>query len=374
MSLDRTIRRLPAVALVAGLLGACSHPLSPIRHDPGTPPHGTVQTVEVLPADTQAAVVLSGTPLRLTAVLRDVNGDTLRNRPVTWTSADPRRLTVDASGVVTARVAGAPVRVTATAEGVTGGATLNVVLYRNDFEQDPVGALTETQLHTTWNGAEADLFEGRAAIVDGAEALGAGHSLRINYPRGGVGIPGGGAVWLLPLGGSYREVYASYRFRFGPGFDFVLGGKLPGLAGGAGNTGGNRPNGRDGWSGRMMWEATGRLVQYVYHPDQEGPFGDSMPWRQEGRVVRAVPDRWYQVVHRVVMNTPGQKDGVFQAWLDGRLVLDRRDLRFRDVDSFGIDTFQFSTFFGGNEPKHASTRDERMYFDDFVVSTAPPAM
>ena len=50
--------------------------------------------------------------------------------------------------------------------------------------------------------------------------------------------------------------------------DFVKGGKLPGLFGGEGNTGGGIPTGMDGFSARMMWRGSGRVVQYVYYPDQ----------------------------------------------------------------------------------------------------------
>ena len=68
--------------------------------------------------------------------------------------------------------------------------------------------------------------------------------------------------------GGYDDLYCSYYVRFAPGFDYVKGGELPGLAGGAANTGGNKPTGRDGWSARMMWRTGGEVVQYVYHVDQ----------------------------------------------------------------------------------------------------------
>jgi hypothetical protein len=50
-------------------------------------------------------------------------------------------------------------------------------------------------------------------------------------------------------------------------------------------------------------------------------------------------------------------------------VLDKTDLRFREGNNFGIDTFMFSTFFGGNDPSWGPTKEEFTYFDDFIVST-----
>jgi len=69
------------------------------------------------------------------------------------------------------------------------------------------------------------------------------------------------------------------------------------------------------------------------------------------------------------MNTPREKDGIIQAWLNGIKVLDRENIRFRDVENLSIDTDYFSTFFGGGDTSWAATKDEFIYFDDFIIST-----
>ena len=191
-----------------------------------------------------------------------------------------------------------------------------------------------------------------------------GHALSVHYLQGKIGPQDGGAEWFMPLGKRADDLYIAYRLRFGVGFDFVKGGKLPGLGGGANNTGGHKPNGDDGWSARMMWRTGGHAVQYVYHPDQPGVYGEDFAWRIGGEPVVFVPGRWYHVEHRIVMNTPGQKDGVIQGWLDGQLALEKRGLRFRNTAAFAIDTLQFSTFFGGGDPSWAASRDEEIAFDD----------
>ncbi len=232
------------------------------------------------------------------------------------------------------------------------------------FDGHAAGVYTRAQLDSDWANPpwSVGVREGRVAIVDGADAY-AGRSLRVSYPRGTVGLGGGGASWPF-LFGARDEVYCAYRFQFRPGFEFVRGGKLPGLAGGTANDGGSRPNGRDGWSVRLMWRENGRMSAYVYHPDQPSNFGEDFYWSRS-----ASAGTWHRVVIRVRMNTPGRRDGIVQCWLDGRSVLSVETLRFRDTAALAIDQFFFSTFFGGGDASWAAARDEFIAFDDFQVGT-----
>lgn len=255
------------------------------------------------------------------------------------------------------------------------------IIFQNNFDDDPIGVYTDNNLEADWPGvpSETGVDEGRVAIVGGADAY-SGRSMEITYPAGESND--GKSQWRMPLDQGYEELYLSYRMRFGAGFDFVRGGKLPGLAGGAGNTGGDKPTGTDGFSARMMWRTDGsggsptnrdtaNAVQYVYHPDQPTDNGEDFRWDDNAAGDWAVfeSDTWYHFQHRVVMNTPGQHDGIVQAWLDDELVLDVQDLRFRDVASLQIDELLFSTFFGGSSAIWETTKTEHTYFDDFVIST-----
>ena len=216
---------------------------------------------------------------------------------------------------------------------------------------------------TPYNGVN----EGRVSVFDGAEAR-EGRSLRVLYPRGGVSSNPSGAQWKMGVSRK-DELSCAYYVRFPSDFDFVLGGKLPGLAGGTANTGGEKPNGRDGWSARMMWRTGGEVVQYVYHVDQPTEFGEDFRWNLGGPQRVFARGTWHRVEHRIVMNTPGQKNGIVQGWFDGQLALDRRNVRFRDVDTFAIDAFYFSTFFGGSDSTWAPSKDEHVDFDQFVIGT-----
>jgi len=243
------------------------------------------------------------------------------------------------------------------------------IVFQQDFDSAALGIYTAEALAAGWLGASPynGVREGRVAVFEGPEAR-LGRSIRVTYPQGAVGAEPGGAQWKLRLGGSYNELFCSYAVRFAPPFDFVRGGKLPGLIGGAGNTGGHKPTGFDGWSARMMWQAGGEAIQYVYHVDQPTEYGEAFHWNLGGqRYFR--PGTWHRVEHRIVINTPGVRDGIVQGWFDGALALDRRDVRFRNVNTFSIDGFYFSTFFGGDDPSWAPTKDERIDFDQFAIST-----
>lgn len=356
------VRPLAAVFAVTAALSSCSAPASP------EPPR--VASIEVRPRQMRLALLPAGggrASGQLAAVLRDARGRVVE-RPVSW-SIESGAVRVDAAGKVTLAALGGPGRVWASSDGVRAAAAVCPVIFQNDFEGNAPGPLTRAALDAEWNSPGGVTGVERVSVVTGGEAMGGGKSLKVEYPRGAVGPYQGGAMWVVPLGGSYPELHASYDVRFGPGFDFALGGKLPGLAGGTQNTGGVRPTGADGWSARTMWLAGGRMIQYVYHPDQPGTYGAELEWVRGGGEVRAVPGPWYHVEQRVVMNTPGRHDGIVQVWLDGGLVMDRRDLRFRDVSSFAIEAFHFTTFFGGSEPRFAARNDEAVYFDNVVIST-----
>ncbi len=239
------------------------------------------------------------------------------------------------------------------------------ILFFSGFESDP----WETAWGMAWGPSPSSNIE----IVSGKKAF-LGNSLRVRYPKGLIG--GDSACqWYTSfpkLGIEPRdEAYVRYYVRFDPKFQFVKGGKLPGLAGGQGNTGGKIPSGRDGWSARLMWRTDGRIVQYVYHPDQPGKWGEDFPWTLKGQPAFFKPGTWHCVETYVRMNTPGKKDGVLRSWLDGELALEVTSIRFREVPELLIDAFYFSTFFGGGEPDWAPPKDQYVQFDSFVIAEGP---
>jgi len=95
-----------------------------------------------------------------------------------------------------------------------------------------------------------------------------------------------------------------------------------------------------------------------------GDYGDIWNWL-DGYGGILVKDRWTCLEQYVKLNTPGQKDGILRAWVDGRPAFERTDLRFRNVDRLKIERVWMNVYHGGKLP---SDRDVHLYIDNVVIS------
>lgn len=91
-----------------------------------------------------------------------------------------------------------------------------------------------------------------------------GPVLQATYPAGSFNNNTGGAqfesLWNTTDGSVFQTMLLSYEVAFDDGFNWVKGGKLPGLRGGPnsnGCSGGKQPNGTDCFSTRLMWRTNG---------------------------------------------------------------------------------------------------------------------
>ncbi|MEE9339640.1 MAG: hypothetical protein V3U87_16320 [Methylococcaceae bacterium] len=243
-------------------------------------------------------------------------------------------------------------------------------IFHLNFSKSPLGNYTHSDIKRDWPGVRWSEAFDRVKVVEESD----NRFIRVKYPKGGVGPENGGAQWKIDFsnafGTTYDELYISYKVRFAKGFNPVKGGKLPGMWGGTGNGGGKKSTGYDGWSARMMWRARTVALFYVYHADMKNTWGDDSVWGKDETILFPA-NEWVQVEQRIVMNSPGDKNGILQGWYNGVLELDKRNMRYRHVNSFAIDGFYFSTFFGGEGSQWAPTRNETIDFDDFIFSTKP---
>ena len=63
------------------------------------------------------------------------------------------------------------------------------------------------------------------------------------------------------------------------------------------------------------------------------------------------------------MNTPGEKDGVLRAWVDGRLAFEKTDVRFRRSDQLKIEQVWMNVYHGGKSPY-----DQHLFIDNVVIA------
>lgn len=193
------------------------------------------------------------------------------------------------------------------------------------------------------------------------------------------------------LNGNWNEVILEYKIRFeaadGSAMDFKRGGKLPGLAGGTGPTGGKSAADGLGFNTRFMWieeslnSPNTRFSEYIYDMDGNGDHlylstdnpetarrsGGGNQWNRGEPILQG--NRWYTLKQHVRMNTPNVPDGMIMCWVDDKLALSMHNVRFRSTFDVGIDTFMFSTFFGGsNTTEWQASKDTYLMFKDFKIT------
>ncbi|SHE29287.1 hypothetical protein SAMN02745148_00045 [Modicisalibacter ilicicola DSM 19980] len=190
-------------------------------------------------------------------------------------------------------------------------------------------------------------------------------ALRVHYPKG-TSAPSdngeGGAGFYATIDGLAEAESAclQYKVRFERGFDFVKGGKLPGLYGGVGPSGGEEVTGDSGFSVRFMWreEGQGELYEYVI---KDADYGKSV-----GRGRWTFPTgEWVTIENEIILNDPDQKNGIARVWIDGHPVLEQQDIVYRTHDRIYVDGLMFSTFFGGHGEEWRTPRDQIADFADF---------
>lgn len=177
-------------------------------------------------------------------------------------------------------------------------------------------------------------------------------------------------------GGEPEEAYFRYYLRFGESWDPTKsGGKMPGLSGTYGKGGwGNRPaDGTNGWSTRGAFfevSADSRFSEfrtigsYVYHVDAATDYGSNWGWNL-GSTGMLEKNRWYAIEQQVQLNSPDKANGVLRAWVDGRLVFERTELRFRSQDSLKIESVWMNVYHGGIVDAH---KDLSLFIDNVVVA------
>ena len=234
--------------------------------------------------------------------------------------------------------------------------------------QGPPGVCTVATWRADWPGCDFEdgVVEGRLSVVASA----AGLAYRVDYAPHEIGPERGGVGWRFPVPRA-EALELAYTVTFSRDFDWVKGGKLPGLGGGPENVTGGRPaTGANGFSARLMWRADGRGEAYVYHLHQPEKYGESLPFPRDFRFPTDTPVR---VRLRIGMNAPGRRDGRLDVWVRPgdaaeEHVVSRADMEWRTVADIGVDSVLFQTFHGGGDRSWAPTRPCSTCYEEIIVS------
>ncbi len=201
----------------------------------------------------------------------------------------------------------------------------------------------------------------------------AGAAFRVNLKKGsnyGTDL----RLYLKDHGGEPDELYFRYYVRFAEDWNpDVSGGKMPGLGGtyGKAGWGGRRVDGTDGWSMRGAFlqafpndhpmHGLTQLGTYAYHMDQKDFWGDVWIW--PGALLAR--NRWYCIEQYVRLNRPGAADGVIRVWMDGRLAMERSDIRYRSVERLHVEDAWLNVYHGGAA---VSPHNQHLYIDNVVIA------
>ncbi|KAF9132379.1 hypothetical protein BGW39_000248 [Mortierella sp. 14UC] len=216
--------------------------------------------------------------------------------------------------------------------------------------------------------------------------------MQVIYPKGSYApkagpITGGTSFYAKPFGDDtpFEKMMISYDVAFPSGFDWVLGGKLPGIYGGNQHTctGGNQSTGDNCLSMRLMWRQDGGGEVYAYIPVENGSdfcknsnvqcndqFGKSI-----GRgLLYFPPGTWTRVDMVMQLNEPaGYNNGILDVYLNGLKAISMNTIPYRTTGMVGFQGLMFSTFFGGNTPQYATPVDTAVFFRNVQLSVGEPA-
>lgn len=206
--------------------------------------------------------------------------------------------------------------------------------------------------------------------------------LQVQYPAGSfqdnnVGGAQFYAMWNSS-GSAFQSMLVTYEVAFDADFDWVKGGKLPGLRGGPDPdncSGGNQANGTNCFSSRVMWRTDGNGEVYAYVPRVNGicsdtgvqcndQFGISL---NRGSFVFA-SGQWNRVTMLVTLNSPDNvANGQVILYFNDGNALQHNNIVFRQTDAITVGGLYFSTFFGGSDPSWAPTNLTHTYFRNFQL-------
>ena len=136
----------------------------------------------------------------------------------------------------------------------------------------------------------------------------------------------------------------------------------------------------DTWRPDTKTKSPGNVAFYCYHIDQGHQWGDHffpsgnvLPGGRSlfGEQFIPRPDfipelnRWYCYEIMVQANTPGKRDGRIAFWIDGKLMGDFPNLRFREIENLKPNRVGFGLYTDNQNISSNVT----MWFDDVVVAT-----
>jgi len=252
---------------------------------------------------------------------------------------------------------------------------------------------TQSFLTSNWGLSKGRIQTGASNLVfvddpfprspaPGSSSNTSGPVLQVQYAAGSFESVDSGGAQLYALwnssGSAFQSMLVSYEVAFDSGFDWVKGGKLPGMRGGPDPSkcsGGNQANGTNCFSSRVMWRTNGAGEVYAYVPRDNNICNDSgIQCNDEFGIsvdrgsFTFSSGQWNRVTMLVRLNNPTDiANGQVILYFNDVKVLEHDDIHFRSSDVITTGGLYFSTFFGGSDSSWAPKSLTHTYFRNFEL-------
>ncbi|MDX2290062.1 MAG: hypothetical protein NW217_14740 [Hyphomicrobiaceae bacterium] len=230
----------------------------------------------------------------------------------------------------------------------------NVLPLENSYGEP----MSPVELLTSIGGMQRGVLEhARASAVDGAPSplviqvgikAGTSSSYQSEKDPGGVSF-----AWRPEAMAGASAACLSYSVRMAEGFEFGMGGLLPGLYGGRILSINERSDGKSGLAARIAWRKDGAGAVFVQFPKATGANGIYQP----ATGFAFAPGRWVRVDQEVVLNEPGAANGSLRVWFDGELVVDRKGIVWREDASLELSGVVADVSYGGSDRNWTAPKD-----------------
>lgn len=322
-----------------------------------------VASVEVSPSS--ATVYVDGT-LQLEAIVRDADGNVLSGRSVTWSSSNTATASVNGDGMVMGMAEGSAT-ITATSEGQTGSAAIEVRVYQPGEwpDNEPAGMTTIVFADGSNKYFDSGAFVGsawdddnRVSVVDAPDAKYGGKAIQKRF------FVGDGSGWHGIYSkdnwqGSYRELYVRTVVKLSGNWDDHSGGqKLFYFGSEAG-----QPNDYYVW-----FRLSNNDLRFVTQVASgvRGSDGADTFWPGGHNLVA---NQFMTIeLHIVAQSGPGASDGSLTMWQDGQRIGSWSGLQFYNsgASSVEFDGYQTYLYWGGSGD--TKTANDWVQISEFYVS------
>lgn len=213
--------------------------------------------------------------------------------------------------------------------------------------------------------------------------------IQVTYPAGGYASANGVNLKGTPSVFPTKDVTITYQLYVPEDFDFVKGGKLPGVIWGGGA--GGRSWGKGG-SARIMWRRGGLVVGYLYLSTTVGSYNGTEHnpmmkaqgkgfdkivhhtngagldiWRNETSPLTLERGAWNTIKMRVKLNAKDKANGVLSIRVNKQKKRFKGIMFVRDPDDLPMSGIQFASWFGGGSKDYAPKKDMRLVFKKFQL-------